>query len=227
MTYEEFETELRQGAFEGQGWSFPDKETMKGFVDHRTKTIELTELECDIAKSAARRMVEGRRKQYGDFAIGNFVTGIKGEMAVAKQLHKVKKFKDLTNAVNFSRKEFGDGGVDIHWGRWRIDVKTTGIKYGPLVVDSSRPQFHQANLFIIAHLRYDGMEKAEGTRTLKAKKNKVDIYGFMTPEEVFEVNDTNHLVRAQYYDDPQLPTKYSIDCWELRPIRDLMPTTTA
>ena len=57
MTYEEFETKLREGIFKGQGWSFPDKEMMQGFVDNRKKTIELTDLECDIAKSAAQRMV--------------------------------------------------------------------------------------------------------------------------------------------------------------------------
>lgn len=227
LSFEEFETKLREGAFKDSGWSFNDNELMKKFVANRKQTIELTDLECDIAKSSAQRMAEGRRKQYGNFAVGNFVTGIKGEMAVAKCLHKIKKFKDLNSAVSFSRKDFGDGGVDIHWGRWRIDVKTTGTEYGPLIVDSSKPQIHQANLFILAHLRYDGMEKKEGTNTWKATKNKVDIYGFLTPQEVYEVNEKNLLVRAQYYDHQQLPTKYSVDCWEMRPIRDLGPTTTA
>jgi len=228
MNFEKLESELRGGLFEGRGgWEFKDVEMMKEFVDYRKETVELTDLECDIAKSSAQRMAEGRSRQYGNFAVGNFVTGIKGEMAVAKYLHKIKKFPDLSRAVSFSRKEYGDGGVDIHWGRWRVDVKTTGTKYGPLVVDSSKPQFHLANIFIMAHLRTERMEKVEGTTTYRAKKNKVDIYGFLTTEEVFEVTKENKLVRARYFDHPQLPTKYSVNCWELRPIRDLMPTTTA
>jgi len=233
MNFEEIETKLRTGELPPR-WEFKhpetsesDPETMKAFIDHRAVTVELTDLECDIALSSAKRKVEGRHKQYGDFALGNFVTGNKGEMAVAKFLHKIKKFKDLNRAVDFSRRDWGDGGVDIHWGRWRIDVKTTGIKYGPLVVDSSKPQFHKANLFILAHLRYDGMKKVEGTRTLKALNNRVDIYGFLTTEEVYESDENDMLVRASYYGRDRPPEKYSINCGELRPIRDLQATTTA
>ena len=145
MEHEELETLLRTGSFPHKRWQFTNKEQMKLFVGNRKATIELTDLECDIAKSSARRKAEGRGKYYGDFAVGNFTTGTKGEMAVAKYLHSIKPFKDLSRAVDLSRKEYGDGGVDIHWGRWRIDVKTTGTKYGALVCNSSEPRFGQAN----------------------------------------------------------------------------------
>lgn len=226
MNYEEFEAQLRSGEMPDQ-WAFKDKKGLEQFMEHRSQTIELTDLDCEIAKSSARRKAEGRGKQYGDFAIGNFVTGNKGEMAVAKYLHSIKPFKDLSRAVDLDRRDYGDGGVDIHWGRWRIDVKTTGIKHGPLVCDASEPQFHQANLFILAHLKFDGIEKVEGTNTFKAKKNHVDIYGFLTAAEYYELDDQRRYVRAHYYDDPQLPTKLKVECWLLRNIRDLMPTTTA
>jgi len=226
MTHEELETRLRTGEMPPR-YSFVDVEKMKSFVDHRKETVELTDLECEIAKSSAKRKADGRRKHYGDFAVSNFLTGNKGEMAVAKYLHSIHLFKDLSRAVDLSRRDWGDRGVDIRWGRWRIDVKTTGTHYGELVADTNKPDYSGANLFILAHLRSDGMQKIEGTNTWKMKDNIVDIYGFLTTGEFYETDENNKLIRAEYYDHPQLPTKYKVQCWRLRPIRDLRPTTTA
>jgi hypothetical protein len=224
MTWEDIETRIRKGDVP-EHWCFKEIKDTHNFIDHRTKTVELTDLECDIAKSAAIRMTEDKGRYYGDFAVGNFVTGIKGEMAVAKYLHGIKPFKDLSRAVNFSRKDYGDGGIDIHWGRWRIQVKTTGTRYGELILDTHRPSYGP-NLYILAHLKFDGMNRKKGN-TLYAHKNRVDIYGFLTPEEYFGTDENNKLLLAEYYDDPQLPTKYKVRCWYMRPIRDLQPTTTA
>jgi len=62
MNYEEFEAQLRGGEMPDQ-WAFKDKKGLEQFMEHRSQTIELTDLECDIAKSSARRKAEGRRKQ--------------------------------------------------------------------------------------------------------------------------------------------------------------------
>lgn len=219
MTFEE--------AWEIGDWIFEDdedNEKMKEFVDGRSVISELTEEECKECKDSARQKAKMKGSYYGNFAQSNFTTGTKGELGVLNYLHKVKPFSHYDYHKNqiLSVKPYGDGGVDIEWGGRRIDVKTTGHAYGPLIADCFR---QKADLYILAHLKFDGFNRQRG-RTMYSDPDRVFIYGFLLADEFYESYEKDgksYLKRASHYyrrGSKKLgpPNDYQASCWVLRPM---------
>lgn len=219
MTFEE--------AWEIGNWIFEDdddNEKMKAFVDDRTVIIKLTEDECKECRESARQKAKEKGGYYGDFAQSNFNTGNKGELAVLNYLYKVKPFSHYDYHKNqiLKVRPYGDGGVDIELGKRRIDVKTTRTEYGPLIVPSHR---ERANLYIHAHLKYDGFNRQRG-RTHFSEQDRVFIYGFLTAKEFYESYEedgksylkrvSHHYPRGSKKLGP--PNNYQASCWVLRPM---------